>query len=76
VISRAFELGALSTGLHAFYMRLGWERWRGPTGVRIETGVDLTPDEDDGIMILRTPSTPELNLAATLTCDWREGDVW
>jgi aminoglycoside 2'-N-acetyltransferase I len=76
VIRRGFELGALSTGLHAFYARLGWERWQGQTGVRTQTGLVLTPDDDDGIMILRTPSTPKLDRAATLTCDWREGDVW
>ncbi len=76
VIRQSFELGALSTGLHGFYMRFGWQRWRGPTGVRTETGVELTPDDDDGIMILRTRSTPELDFRAMLTCEWREGDVW
>ena len=39
---------------------LGWERWRGPTYVRTADGLVRTEDEDDGIMILRTPRTPPL----------------
>ena len=31
LLRRHFELGALSTGRHSFYERLGWERWRGST---------------------------------------------
>ena len=34
LLEAEFEVGALSTGRHAFYERLGWERWRGPTFVR------------------------------------------
>jgi aminoglycoside 2'-N-acetyltransferase I len=33
LISEAYPLGVLSTGTHAFYASLGWERWRGPTFV-------------------------------------------
>jgi aminoglycoside 2'-N-acetyltransferase I len=71
-----FELGALGTGRHRFYERLGWETWQGPTMVRTPDGPRRTPDEDGYVLILRTPRTPPLDLAATLTCDWREGDVW
>src|SRR5262245_23905542 len=28
-VRAAFDFGALSTGRHAFYERLGWERWHG-----------------------------------------------
>lgn len=77
-IRSRFELGALSTGRPSFYERLGWESWRGPTFVRMPDGtLRRTPDEDDGILIMRTPSTPaDLDTAAALSCDWRPGDVW
>jgi hypothetical protein len=29
LIRERYVLGALSTGTHAFYETLGWERWRG-----------------------------------------------
>jgi aminoglycoside 2'-N-acetyltransferase I len=72
-----YELGALSTGEWHFYERLGWERWRGPTWVRFADGrLERTPDDDDSLMVLRTPRTPPLDLSAPLTCDARPGDVW
>lgn len=70
------ELGALSTGVHGLYERVGWERWHGPTYVRTADGPVRTGDEDDGIMVLRTPRTPALTLAEALSCEWRAGDVW
>jgi aminoglycoside 2'-N-acetyltransferase I len=77
VIARNFALGALSTGEWHFYERLGWERWRGPAWVRYPDGRrERTPDDDDSLMILRTPGTPGLDLSAPLTCDARPGDVW
>jgi len=77
VIAGEFELGALSTGEWHFYERLGWERWRGPTWVRHLHGrVERSPDDDDSLMILRTPSSPPIDLFATLTCDARPGDAW
>jgi aminoglycoside 2'-N-acetyltransferase I len=76
IIQERYELGALATGRHAFYERLGWERWRGPTFVRETDGVARTPDNDDAILVLRTPRTPPIDLAAELVCDWRPGDVW
>jgi aminoglycoside 2'-N-acetyltransferase I len=75
-IRAGFVLGALSTGAHGLYERLGWERWRGPTFVRTADGQVRTQDEDDGIMILRTPRTPRLTLTEALSCEWRAGDVW
>ncbi len=72
-----YELGALSTGEWHFYERLGWERWRGPTWVRFADGrLERTPDDDDSLMVLRTPRTPPLDLSAPLTCEARRGDVW
>jgi aminoglycoside 2'-N-acetyltransferase I len=76
LIRERYELGALATGRHSFYERLGWERWRGPTFVREVDGIARTPDEDDAILVLRTPRTPPLDLADELICDWRPGHPW
>lgn len=76
-IRSTYELGALGTGEHGFYARLGWQTWQGPTFVRAPEGERRTPDEDRGIMVLSTPSTPRrLDLGGRLSCDWRAGDVW
>jgi aminoglycoside 2'-N-acetyltransferase I len=71
-----YELGALDTGYLEFYARFGWVPWEGPTMVRTERGVIGTPEEDGAVMIRLTPTTPELDLTAPISCDWRPGDVW
>jgi aminoglycoside 2'-N-acetyltransferase I len=77
IVARQFELGALSTGEWRFYERFGWERWRGPTWVRHPHGrLERSPDDDDSLMILRTPASPPIDLFAPLTCDARSGDAW
>lgn len=76
LIRERYVLGALSTGSHAFYERHGWERWRGPTFVVAAAGPERTPDDDDDVMILRTPRTPPLDLDGPIMSDWRKGDVW
>ena len=76
-IHAQFELGALGTGSHGFYERLGWRRWNGPSSVRVPAGERRTPDDDGYIMVLRTPATPpDLDDRAPISCDWRPGDVW
>jgi aminoglycoside 2'-N-acetyltransferase I len=75
-IDRTFALGALGTGLHAFYGRLGWTRWKGPTLVRTDAGIVPTPEEDGYVLVRLTPTSPELDLTAPISCDWRPGDVW
>lgn len=75
-IQERFELGALGTGSHHFYERLGWLRWRGPTSVRTDDGTHRTPDEDGYILVLPTASAPDLDLTVPITCEWRPGDVW
>jgi aminoglycoside 2'-N-acetyltransferase I len=75
-IRETFELGALGTGEHGFYERLGWQAWRGPTAVRTPSGPRRTPDEDGLILVLFTPSSPTLDVSASISCDWRPGDVW
>lgn len=71
-----FEFGALGTGRHAFYERLGWLTWRGPSFVRTSDGDRATRDEDGYIMVLPTPTSPPFDLTASISCEWRPGDVW
>ena len=71
-----FELGALGTGAHHFYERLGWLTWRGPAFVRTPEGPVRTRDDEGFILVLPTPSSPDLDLSAPISCDWRPGDVW
>jgi aminoglycoside 2'-N-acetyltransferase I len=75
-IRDGFDLGALGTGSHGFYERLGWETWRGPTSVRSDHGERRTPDEDGFVLVLRTPTSPALDITAPISCEWRPGDVW
>lgn len=75
-IADRYELGALGTGRHAFYERLGWQTWRGPSSVRTVEGERATPDDDGFILVLATPRTPPLDLTAPISCEWRPGDVW
>lgn len=76
-IAERFELGALGTGSHRFYERLGWQPWRGPSSVRLPDGTEQrTRDEDGYIMVLRTPISPPLDLDLPISCEWRPGDAW
>lgn len=75
-VSERYELGALGTGSHHFYQRLGWVTWAGPSSVRTPDGERRTPQDDGYIMVLRTPSSPPLDLTSPISCEWRPGDVW
>lgn len=75
-IHARYELGALSAASPAFYARLGWVPWLGPTAVRTVAGVVRTPDDDGAVFVLTTPSSPPLDRHAVLSCPWRSGDVW
>lgn len=70
----AYDLRALSAAVPDFYARLGWEAWRGPTAIRTGDGLFATPEDE--IMILRTAQTPPLDLDATMTAEWRVGELW
>jgi aminoglycoside 2'-N-acetyltransferase I len=76
LIADEYDVGGLSTGAHRFYERLGWEHWQGSTFVDAPTGRQATPDDDDGVMVLRTARSVDLDLTTDLVCDWRPGDVW
>jgi len=80
VLRGAYQLGALSSseaGRHLYTAR-GWLPWQGPTSVLAPAGVTRTPDDDNGLFVLPVdlPNNLELDTAAEITCDWREGDVW
>src|SRR5688572_879780 len=60
-IRERFELGALGTGSHHFYERLGWRTWRGPSSVRLPVGEQPTPADDGYILVLETPTSPSLD---------------
>lgn len=75
-IRASFELGALGTGSHRFYERLGWETWRGQAFVRAPDGLRRTSEEEGYILVLRTPTSPDFEGTESLACDWRAGDVW
>lgn len=76
LLHRTYELGALSTGRHGFYERLGWERWQGPTFVRRGLRSDRTEDDDDGVLVLRFGPSAAVDRVAALTCEARTGDDW
>jgi aminoglycoside 2'-N-acetyltransferase I len=75
-IDRTFPLGALDTGSQSFYERLGWVIWKGPTFVRTESGLVRTAGDDGDVMVRVTPASPDLDLTAPISCEWRSGDVW
>ncbi|MEY2402675.1 MAG: aminoglycoside 2-N-acetyltransferase [Acidimicrobiaceae bacterium] len=76
VIPRTYDIGALSTAIPSFYLPFGWERWRGMTFVNVPEGRLRTEEDDDGVLVLRTPRTGPIDLDAAITCDHRFGDVW
>jgi aminoglycoside 2'-N-acetyltransferase I len=76
VIRAQYEIGGLSTDRHSFYERLGWERWRGPSYVRRGSDTTRTPDEDDGIMVLRFGPSAGVDLTDSIVCEARSGDDW
>jgi aminoglycoside 2'-N-acetyltransferase I len=75
-VDQTFALGALCTGVPAFYERLGWRLWLGPTSVIVDGAARPTPDEDGTVLVRLTPSSPALDLSQPISCDWRRGDVW
>lgn len=78
IIGEEYQLGALATGSNAFYERLGWETWIGPTAVRMVDGERVrSADQDGHVMILRTPRTPPgMSPDAPIAVDWRSEEPW
>ena len=69
-----YEIACLETDRVAFYTRLGWEVWRGPLAGRRGDELIPTPDQT-GILILRLPKTPLLDLDSLLTIEV-QGRIW
>jgi aminoglycoside 2'-N-acetyltransferase I len=78
LLDEGYELGALGTGRHSFYARLGWAVWQGPTWIRNRDGTRRRSAAEDGdVMVRLTPRTPPgLDLALPIAVDWRPGEVW
>ncbi len=76
LIEERYELGALVTGSHGFYRRLGWESWAGPTFVVEGTEWVRSPEEDDALMVLRFGASADVDLQAGIACEPRPGDDW
>jgi aminoglycoside 2'-N-acetyltransferase I len=70
-----YEIAGLETERQGFYERLGWEEWRGPLAGRSEQGLVPTP-EQRGVMVLRLPRTPPLDLDAGMTIECQPERIW
>jgi aminoglycoside 2'-N-acetyltransferase I len=70
-----YEIACLQTDRPGFYERLGWEIWRGPLAGRSEHGLVPTP-EQRGVMVLRLPRTPPLDLETQLTIEAQPTRIW
>ncbi len=70
-----YEIAGLETDKFGFYESVGWERWPGTLAGRGENGLIPTPDQH-GVMILRLPKTPELNLNGLLTIEDQGARIW
>jgi aminoglycoside 2'-N-acetyltransferase I len=56
------------------YLRLGWQFWRGPLAIREPQG--LTPTPTEWLMVLILPQTPDIDLDAPISAEWRPLDLW
>lgn len=70
-----YDVACLETERVSFYARLGWEEWRGPLAGRTDDGLIPTPDQK-GVMILRLPRTPQLDLDTLLTIEVHPARTW
>lgn len=76
VVKGAYHVGALSASGagERLYRPRGWRNWRGPTWALSPDGPLRTPDDDGNIFVL--PVEVDLDPTQSLSCDWRDGDVW
>jgi GNAT superfamily N-acetyltransferase len=70
-----YEIACLQTDEPAFYERLGWKVWRGPLAGRNDDGLVPTPGQR-GVMVLRLPQTPPVDLDTQLTIECQEYRIW
>lgn len=76
LVRGGYELGALGASPMAvrLYTARGWLRWRGECWALGPDGPRRSPDSEGSIYVL--PGSAELDITGTLTCDWRDGEVW
>ncbi len=74
-IADEYEIGCLETQREGFYARLGWTIWPGPLAGRGADGLIPTPNQR-GVMILRLPRTPDLDLGELLTIECQPARIW
>ena len=75
-IRRSYEFGVLGTGRRAFYTRLGWQVWLGPTNV-VRDGVwERSPDDDGYVLVLRFGPSADIAITHPIACEERPGDDW
>jgi hypothetical protein len=70
-----YMIACLQTDRVSFYAHVGWELWRGDLAGRGEHGLIPTP-EQQGVMILRLPQTPLLDLDGLLTIEDQGVRIW
>jgi len=71
-----YEVACLQTDVAGFYTRLGWELWRGALAGRRDDGTLVPTPDQGGVMILRLPTTPDLDLDASLTIELQPDRIW
>jgi aminoglycoside 2'-N-acetyltransferase I len=71
-----YAIGCLQTDVTRFYERIGWERWRGPLAGRRDDGTLVPTPGQRGVMVLRLPTTPPLDLDGLLTIECQPNRVW
>jgi aminoglycoside 2'-N-acetyltransferase I len=76
LVRERFEVGGFSTGRPAFYERLGWEGWPGPTFVRTGEHLVRSPGDDGGVVVLRFGASAGVDLTVPIICETRPGDDW
>jgi len=76
LIRGGYDIGALGSSEDGvpFYSDRGWRPWQGPLWALTPRGVVRTSEEDGWIYVLSDDAS--LDLGQSLTCDWRDGDVW
>ena len=80
LVSHAAEIGddeiaCLQTDIPESYEPLGWEVWRGALAGSGERGPIPTP-EQRGVMVLRLPRAPPLDLQTQLSIECQPGRIW
>lgn len=70
-----FDIAGLAPFSVDYYAKLGWELWRGKMYER-KDGALIASHPNERVMIYRLPKTPILNLDASISIEWRVGEVW